>query len=114
MKKPAKKATKPLEIDPAFVPVADAFAKDPKVSLGKMMASVGLKVNGKIFAMFVRGEFVAKLPKERVTELVSSGVGKQFDPRRDGRVMKEWVSIAGKKPTWVKLAREAYAFVKAG
>ena len=26
------------------------------------MASIGLKVNGKIFAMMVRGHFVAKLP----------------------------------------------------
>jgi TfoX/Sxy family transcriptional regulator of competence genes len=111
-KKPA--AAAPLAIDAAFAPVADAFAKDRQVSCGKMMASVGLKVNGKIFAMSVRGSFVAKLPKARVDELVASGAGEYFDPRKDGRLMKEWVTIAGRKGTWTELAREAYAFVKAG
>jgi hypothetical protein len=43
-----------------------AFAGDPQVTSGKMMASVGLKVNGKIFAMvyaFERNE-AAKLTAE--------------------------------------------------
>jgi TfoX/Sxy family transcriptional regulator of competence genes len=115
-KKPATKKTDAASpaIDAAFAPVVAAFAKDPKVSCGKMMASVGLKVNSKIFAMSVRGDFVAKLPKQRVDELVAAGTGKYFDPRHDGRLMKEWVTIAGRKATWVDLAKEAHAFVKAG
>lgn len=32
-----------------------------------------LNVNGKIFAMLVKGKFVAKLPKARVDELVGGG-----------------------------------------
>lgn len=76
-----------------------------------MMASLGLKVGGKIFAMLVRGDLVVKLPRERVTELVDSGLGQQFDPRRDGRLMKEWVVIAGDDPPWVEVAREGHAFV---
>ena len=76
-----------------------------------MMASVGLKVGGKIFAMLVRGDLVVKLPRERVSALVEAGVGRQFDPRRDGRLMKEWVVLAGDDPPWVEVAREACDFV---
>ena len=89
-----------------------AFARDPQVTAGKMMASVGLKVKGKIFVMMSRGKFVAKLPKDRVDELVRAGAGEYFDARRDGRLMKEWIEFRGTKPSWVELAREAHCFVK--
>jgi TfoX/Sxy family transcriptional regulator of competence genes len=103
-----------LPVDPKFAPVVAAFADDPQVTAGKMMASLGLKVGGKIFAMMARGKFVAKLPKERVAELVRSGAGAYFDPRRDGRLMKEWVELSGTKPSWVALAKEAHRFVSLG
>lgn len=104
----------PVALDPAFEAVAAAFAKDPNVGLGRMFSSKSvLNVNGKIFAMFVRGQFVAKLPKARVAELVSTGAGVFFDPGH-GRLMKEWVAIADASAPWVALAREAHAFVKAG
>ena len=114
MKKSSKKIspTSTSEIDPSFVPVVNAFANHRDVTGGKMMSSYGLKVKGKIFAMFGRGQFVVKLPKVRVDELVSSGNGKRFDPGH-GRLMKEWVVIDG-KVNWIQLANEAYAFVKQG
>ncbi len=86
-KKPAKKL-ETAEVDPKFAPVVEAFTGNRHVTLGKMMASYGLKVNGKIFAMFPRGKFVVKLLKMRVDELVSSGKGERFDPGH-GRLMKE-------------------------
>jgi len=98
-------------LNPRFAEVIEAFARDRRVSSGKMMASVGLKVDGKIFAMLVRGSLVVKLPRERVAELVDAGRGRQFDPRRDGRLMKEWVVLEGSEPPWVEVAREAYRFV---
>jgi TfoX/Sxy family transcriptional regulator of competence genes len=99
------------DVDPRFARVMTAFSGDRRVTSGKMMSSVGLRVNEKIFAMHVRGKFVAKLPKERVDELVDAGLGSAFDPRRDGRVMKEWIELRGDKPPWLELAREAYRFV---
>jgi TfoX/Sxy family transcriptional regulator of competence genes len=110
--KPTERTEMP-EVDPAFMPVVAAFANMPDVSRGKMMSSYGLKVNGKIFAMFGRGKFVAKLPKKRVDDLVSGGVGEHFDPGH-GRLMKEWVAIGAKAVNWVELAKEAYEFVKPG
>jgi TfoX/Sxy family transcriptional regulator of competence genes len=112
MKKNAKKGVAP-EVDPSFVPVVEAFAKNRRVSRGKMMSSYGLRVNGKIFAMFGRGRFVVKLPKERVDKLVSDGKGERFDPGH-GRLMKEWVTVGAGKANWVELAREAYDFVDQG
>lgn len=85
MKKTLEKKTAAAangELDPLFVPLARAFEKDREVTVGKMFGSVGLKVNGKVFAMVVKGRFVAKLPKHRVDELVASKHGAHFDPGR--------------------------------
>jgi hypothetical protein len=72
----------------------------------------GLKIQNKIFAMLVRGKLVIKLPRARVDALIASGQGERFDPRHDGRLMKEWVTL---EPTseeeWLKLSREAMEFV---
>jgi TfoX/Sxy family transcriptional regulator of competence genes len=97
-------------VDPEFARVADAFTTDRRVTYGKLFASMGLKVDGKIFAMHSKGRFVAKLPKERVDELVRSGKGEYFDPGH-GRLMKEWISLHGRVPSWVDLAKEARLFV---
>jgi hypothetical protein len=98
-------------LDPAFVPVVKAFTRDRRVGLGKMFSSKSvLNVDGKIFAMFVKGNLVVKLPKARVEQMTAAGVGRPFDPGH-GRLMKEWVSVADRKVPWVPLAREARAFV---
>jgi hypothetical protein len=96
---------------PAFAPVAAAFARHRDVAGGVMMASFGLRVKGKIFAMHVRGDCVVKLPRARVDALVASGAGRRFEPG-PGRIMKEWVAVPPGAADWVVLAREAYAFVK--
>ena len=73
-----------------------------------------LKADNRIFAMLVRGALVVKLPRARVDQLIASKDGMRFDPRRDGRVMKEWVTVAAaSKLDWLALAREALAFVRA-
>jgi hypothetical protein len=97
-------------IDARFAPVVEAFARVRGVKAGKLFSSYGLKVNGKIFAMFGRGKLVVKLPKERVDAMVSAGRGERFDPGH-GRLMKEWVGFASGESDWVELAREAHEFV---
>ena len=109
---PRRKLAAPAGDDPRFQRVVDAFASEPGVTQGRMMASLGLKVDGRIFAMSVRGALVVKLPRERVDALVGSRRGTRFDPRRDGRVMKEWVALEGDEASWVALAREAYRFAR--
>ena len=117
MKKPARKrkaVEKPAAIDPAFLPIVRAFAQERDVSRKRMFSSNSvLSVKGKIFAMFVRGKFVAKLPRDRVDDIVAAGFGTHFDPGH-GRLMKEWISVDEGGPPWLDLAREAHRFVKSG
>jgi TfoX/Sxy family transcriptional regulator of competence genes len=80
----------------------------------KRFGSSELKVNNKIFAMLVRGKLVVKLPKLRVDALIASGTGERFDPRHDGRLMKEWITLElASAEKWLPLAREAMEFVAA-
>ncbi|GAB3368092.1 hypothetical protein [Amycolatopsis echigonensis] len=78
---------------------------------GRGFCSHALKVHGRIFAMFVRGELVVKLPKARVDELVEGGHGVRFDANK-GVPMKEWFAMDPESPLeWSAVAREAMAFV---
>jgi hypothetical protein len=73
--------------------------------------SSALRVNGKIFAMLVRGELVLKLPRMRVDKLVETAEGVRFDANK-GTPMKEWFVVsATSASSWTSLAREAYEFV---
>ena len=73
-----------ISSDQRFVRVAEAFASDRNVSHGgKGFGSGALKADGKIFAMISsKGEFVVKLEKERVNEMVNAGKGSRFHPSR--------------------------------
>jgi len=92
-----------------FVAIVAALRKKAGVTVGgKGFGSSGLKYRGRLFAMVSsKGQFVAKLPRERVDELVRLGQGEYFDPGH-GRKMKEWVAMSGHASEWMAIAREAY------
>ena len=109
----------PITPEEHFATIVEEFLSNPDVTppsdgpqAKKRFGSSGLKIQNKIFAMLVKGKLVVKLPKPRVDALVASGDGERFDPRHDGRLMKEWLSV---EPTseekWLPLAREAMEFV---
>lgn len=99
-----------------FAAIVEAFARNPAVTYSKqgsrLFGSSALKVHDKIFAMVSSsGEFVVKLPKARVDELVLAGAGERFDANR-GRPMKEWLVVRSESAEeWLELAREALEFV---
>jgi hypothetical protein len=71
-----------------------------------------LRYRRKIFAMFVRGQLVVKLPRTRVDELVAAGHGVRFDANK-GTPMKEWFSLDPEsRLAWSPLAREALDFAR--
>ena len=98
-----------------FDALVEEFLDNPDVtppSRGRAFGSSALKVRQKIFAMLVRGQLVVKLPKTRVDALVESQDGERYDPRHDGRLMSEWVTLEPtSKVDWLPLAREAMKFV---
>ena len=72
-----------------------------------------LRYRRKIFAMFVRGELVVKLPADRIDELIARGHGVRFDANK-GTPMKEWFRLDAESALeWESLAREALDFARA-
>jgi len=108
----------PVTPEERYAAVVAAFRGNPAITMpGGPQAKRGfgsseLKINNKIFAMLVRDRLVVKLPRQRVDALIASGDGERFDPRRDGRLMKEWLALApASEQEWLPLAREALEFV---
>ncbi len=105
----------PITPEERFAAIVEELLANPGVtppSDGKRFGSSGLKIHQKLFAMLVRGKLVVKLPKPRVDALIVEGVEERFDPRHDGQLMREWVSV---EPTseeeWLNLSKEAMEFV---
>ena len=88
------------------------LARRPDVTAGTGFGkSRGLRVSGKIFAMFIQDELVVKLPRVRVDELVATRGARNFDPGH-GRLMKEWaVSPTAAAQDWPGLVSEARTYV---
>ena len=115
MPKPRKDVTS----EERFTKIVKALSGHPGVTpppdttqSRKKFGSSGLKINDKIFAMISsKGEFVVKLPQQRVDVLITSGKGKRFDPGH-GRLMKEWLTLETTSgEVWLRLAKEAMEFV---
>ena len=99
-----------------YATLVETLLSNEEVTLGsagkKGFGSAALQINGKIFAMLNNGRLVVKLPRQRVDALVAAGDGECFDPRRDGRFMKEWLTVEPlSEEGWLPLAREAMEFV---
>jgi TfoX/Sxy family transcriptional regulator of competence genes len=78
----------------------------------KRFGSSELKIHNKIFAMLSSGSLVVKLPRPRVEALIASGAGEPYDPRKNGQIMKEWVTIVpNSEADWLSLAKDAMEFV---
>jgi hypothetical protein len=98
-----------------FELVVEEFVAEPGVTPppgGSGFGRSALRVDGRVFAMFVRGTLVVKLPRPRVDELVGSGHGMHFDANKGVR-MKEWFSAdPAADLDWIALAGEALRYVR--
>ncbi len=99
----------------AFAPVVEYFSdrKDVTIDGGWTRGRLVLKVAKRIFAMSMSDLIVLKLPHSVVEGIVARDQGRRFDPRHDGRLMKEWVIVDPKTVNVVELAEAACAFVEA-
>lgn len=97
----------------AYAALARRFADRPGVTLpasrrGKF-GSNALKVDGKIFAMLVKGALAVKLPLAEVESASLAGRGEPLSMGR--RVMKEWLLVHEPPRRWYAIAERARAFV---
>jgi len=91
-----------------FADVPDVMP--PGSGAGSGFGSHALRYRRKIFAMFVRGQLVVKLPGVRVDALVDAGEGVRFDANK-GTPMKEWFALGTDSGLgWRPLAAEALEF----
>jgi hypothetical protein len=106
-------ATTPAE---RYAEIVKAFAGRRGVSAesGRGFGSSALKIDNRIFAMLASGDqFVVKLPRQRVDALVAAGEGERFDPRHNGKLMKEWFVVGPRREVrWLPLAQEAFEFAR--
>ena len=92
--------------------VTDLQARDPRVVEGTIMGGRCARVGKEFLALvdFKDSGLVVKLPRDRVNELIESGVGRPFAPA--GRIFREWVSIPEPDAElWRRLLEEGIAFV---
>ena len=109
-----------MDLKERFELVVEAFESEVSVTRPQETGSRGfgahaLRVNGSIFAMISSsGDFVVKLPRAKVDDMVSEGVGHRFDANK-GRPMKEWLVVDPDEDDarWVALGKEAFAYVEA-
>lgn len=67
----------------------------------------GIKLGGKMFAMFHKGQLLLKLDPKRVAEVIASGDGLPHDPGT-GKAMKNRVLIPDtKKELWIAYCEES-------
>jgi hypothetical protein len=85
---------------------------DGRVEEGTIMGGRCARVAGEFLGLvdFKRSGMVVKLPRERVDELITQGVGRPFAPA--GKTFREWVALPEpNRRLWAALLREAVIFV---
>jgi hypothetical protein len=92
--------------------IAARFAGHDDVATGTWFGMACLKVGGKVFAALWQGDLVVKLAGEAHGEALQIPGARPFDPRGQGRTMREWVQIpADHSSAWSELIRQAQAYV---
>ena len=98
----------------AYAALVRRFADHPRVTLpaekrGKF-GNNALKVDGKIFAMLIRGTLAVKLSPAEVESATNAGQGEPLAMGL-GRVMKGWLVLNETPQRWYAVAERARAFV---
>ncbi len=93
--------------------LTDDLLYDPAIGRATMMGYPCVRLAGRFVASYddEKGSLVVKLPRDRVTELVDSGVGVPFAPA--GKVFREWVLIPSvDRSLWQGVLAEAVDFAR--
>tara|TARA_Y100000588_G_scaffold127420_1_gene139647 strand:- start:245 stop:550 length:306 start_codon:yes stop_codon:yes gene_type:complete len=94
-----------------YAKIKEHFDKVEKADVNSGKGAQGIKYNGKMFAMFYKGDLTLKFSPQRVLELIESEKGLPHDPGT-GKPMKDRVLIpASKQDTWIELTQESLDYV---
>ena len=91
---------------------AELQRHDRRVHEGTIMNGRCLRVGKEFLALvdYKGSGLIVKLPKQRVAELIATGVGRPFAPAR--KVFREWLSVpTPDRRRWLQLLHEGIAFV---
>lgn len=92
-----------------YASVKAHFENMAAVTVNAGRGAQGMKVGGKMFAMFYKGDLLLTLPPKRVETLIAARRGLPFDPGT-GKMMKNRLLVpAARKRSWIKLCEEAAA-----
>jgi hypothetical protein len=92
--------------------IAAELGAEWDIAIGTWFGMPCLKAGGKVFAALWSGDLACKLSGEARAEALRLDGARLFDPRGQGRPMKEWVQIPGEHgPVWSRYARLACAYV---
>ena len=83
------------------------FRNNSQVEIAEGKGAQGIKYQGKMLAMFFKGDLSVKLKPESVKRLIENGEGQWHDPGT-GKPMKDRILIpASKQDTWIKICELA-------
>ncbi|WP_134116577.1 hypothetical protein [Kribbella kalugense] len=101
--------------DELYEQLTDDLLYDPAIGRGTIMGHPCIRLAGRFVTSLERNGtgLILKLPSDRVTDLITTGVGEPFAPT--GNPMREWVVIpAADRELWQSLLAEAVAFAREG
>lgn len=97
----------------AYAALVSKLTADSRVAAASerrgKLGTNSLKVDGKVFAMWVRGALVVKLPQSEIDAAVAAERGERLSMGK--RVMKEWFVVHEDERRWPAIARRACAYV---
>ena len=97
-----------------YAEVKTHFAEIEGITVRSGRGAQGLKLGGKMFAMFYKGDLVVKLTPARVAELIAAGKGSAFDPGT-GKPMSDRILIPeSRREDWIALCEESSRYEGSG
>jgi hypothetical protein len=95
----------------AYKTLVETLTEYPEVTQSQKSGfGSGLRKDGKVFAMLVKGKLCVKLPEQLVEEVLVKGEGELY--MSGGRPTKDWVLIdSDDEERWLALANSAMDYV---
>lgn len=96
--------------DDPYTELRARFADVAEVEVSAGRGAQGLKLGGKMFAMFYKGQLLVKLDPERVRAVIASGDGLPHDPGTGSPMRDRLLVPTSHRHLWVGYAEESWRY----